>query len=149
MKLENFIKIFDTKRKPINTMERQNLSKVYPYYGAQGIVDYIDSYIFDGDYILLAEDGANLVTKAEPLATWASGKFWVNNHAHVFQTNNKMNQKYLFYWLNYSNLDGYITGSAQPKLNQENLLSIEINPPTLENQQHIVNTISSLLLKFL
>ena len=149
MKLENFINLFDNLRKPVNTMDRQNLQKVYPYYGAQGVVDYIDNYIFDGDFILLAEDGNNLVTKSEPLATWASGKFWVNNHAHVFQTNKLMNQKYLFYWLNHTNLDGYITGSAQPKLNQENLLAIEIFPPDLNTQQHIVNTTSSLLLKSL
>jgi len=149
MQLKNYIKVFDTLRKPVNTMERQNLEKMYPYYGAQGIVDFINEYIFDGEYILLAEDGANLLTKSEPLANLVKGKFWVNNHAHVFQTNNLMNQKYLYYWLNSKNLDGYITGSAQPKLNQENLLSIEINPPSLDDQQHIVNTISSLLLKFL
>lgn len=140
MKLENYINLFDNKRKPINTMGRQNLEKLYPYYGAQGIVDYIDDFLFDGDFILLAEDGNNLVTKSEPLATWASGKFWVNNHAHVFQTKPNMNQKYLFYWLNCTNLDGYITGSAQPKLNQENLLSININPHSLKEQQHIVNS---------
>lgn len=145
MKLVNYINLFDSKRKPINTMGRQNLKKLYPYYGAQGIVDYIDDYIFDGDYILLAEDGNNLVTKSEPLATWASGKFWVNNHAHVFQTKPNMNQKYLFYWLNYTNLDGYITGSAQPKLNQENLLSINIKPHSFSEQQHIVNIVRNCL----
>ena len=139
MKLEEYIILFDHLRKPINTMERQHLKKIYPYYGAQGIVDYIDNYIFDGDYILLAEDGNNLATLNENIATWAEGKFWVNNHAHVLKTNNKMNQKYLYYWLNYTNLSGYITGSAQPKLNKENVLSIEISPHSLWMQQHIVN----------
>ena len=144
MKLENYINLFDFKRKPISTINRQNLHKLYPYYGAQGIVDFVGDYIFEGEYILLAEDGNNLSTKSKPLATWASGKFWVNNHAHVFQTKPTLNQRYLFYWINHNNLDGYITGSAQPKLNQENLLSIEINPPSIERQQHIVDTIGSI-----
>ena len=143
MKLEKYIKVFDYLRKPINTMDRQNLNKIYPYYGAQGIVDYIDNYIFDGDFILLAEDGNNLSTLNENIATWATGKFWVNNHAHVIQTNEFMDQRYLYYWLNFTNLSGYITGSAQPKLNKENVLSIEINPPAIDHQQHIVNTIGS------
>lgn len=139
MKLEKYIKVFDYLRKPINTMDRQNLNKIYPYYGAQGIVDYIDNYIFDGDFILLAEDGNNLSTLNENIATWATGKFWVNNHAHVIQTNEFMVQRYLYYWLNFTNLSGYITGSAQPKLNKENVLAIEINPPAIDHQQHIVN----------
>ena len=141
MKLEKYIILYDSFRKPVNTMGRQNLDKIYPYYGAQGIVDYIDGYLFDGEYILLAEDGNNLSTLNEPIVTWAKGKFWVNNHAHVLKTNNLMNQKYLFYWLNSNDLRGYITGSAQPKLNKENVLSIEINAPSLEIQQHIVNIV--------
>ena len=140
MKLENYIILYDHLRKPVNTMNRANLDKIYPYYGAQGIVDYIDSYLFDGEYILLAEDGNNLATRNENIATWASGKFWVNNHAHVIKTNERMLQKYLYYWLNNTNISGYITGSAQPKLNKENILNMEINPHSLPEQQHIVNT---------
>ena len=141
MKLVNFINLYDHLRKPLNTMDRQNLNKIYPYYGAQGIVDYVDNYIFDGNYILLAEDGNNLSTLNEPIVNLVQGKFWVNNHAHVIQTNENMNQKYLYYWLTFTNLRGYITGSAQPKLNKENVLSIEINPPSLVEQQHIVNIV--------
>jgi len=146
MKLESYIIIFDNLRKPINSINRQNFDKYYPYYGAQGIIDYIDNYIFEGDYILLAEDGLNL---NKNIATWASGKFWVSNHAHVIQTNNLLNQRYLYYWFNYFNLSNYITGSVQPKLNKKNVLSIEINPPSLVYQQHIVDTIKKFTLPLL
>lgn len=139
MKLVNFINLFDYLRKSLNTMNRLNLKKNYPYLFTQGIVDYVDDYIFDGDYILLAEDSNNLLALNKSIINEAKGKFCVNNHVHVIQTNKGMNQKYLYFWITFTNLKGYITGSAQPKLNKENILSIEINTPSLISQQHIVN----------
>ena len=110
----------------------------YPYYGASGIVDYVDDYIFDGDYLLISEDGANLVARVTPIAFSISGKNWVNNHAHVLRFDDKYEQKYVEMYLNATDLSKYISGAAQPKLNQKNLNSIPIPLPSKEETQRIV-----------
>jgi len=136
----------DKKRIPLSTMERTNRKGKYPYYGAQGIIDYIDDYIFEGRYLLIAEDGANLQTRSQDIASLTSfgEKFWVNNHAHILSSNELSDIRYIMYYLNHYDISGYITGSAQPKLNQTNLNSIEINLPSFQEQKAIANILSSL-----
>lgn len=132
---------YDKERIPLSSSERELKQGKYPYYGAQGIIDYIDEYIFDGEYLLIAEDGENLNSRSQPIAQIVSGKFWVNNHAHIVKSNDKSDLHYLCYLLNNTNISGYITGSAQPKLNQQNLNSIILEIPDIKNQQKISNYI--------
>lgn len=143
-KLGDIVEILDFKRIPLSSKDRENKEKVYPYYGAQGIIDYVDEYIFDGNYILVAEDGNNLKSLNESIATWASGKFWVNNHAHILGPKDGTDLKYVFYLLKTMNLSGCVTGSAQPKLTQNNLASIELNLPDYETQTRVSTILSSI-----
>ncbi len=136
-KLGDLIEIFNNKRVPLSAKQREGLEKIYPYYGAQGIVDYVDDYIFDGKYILIAEDGENLKSNNKSICTLATGKYWVNNHAHIIKGNEGTNTDFLYYKLNSINFAPYITGSAQPKLNKENLLNIELYIPSKEHQDKI------------
>ncbi|HEX8396050.1 MAG TPA: restriction endonuclease subunit S [Pyrinomonadaceae bacterium] len=126
----------DSQRKPVTSSDR--IKGIYPYYGASGIVDYVDNYIFDGEYLLVSEDGANLLARVTPIAFSVSGKVWVNNHAHILRFDEKATQTFIELYLNSISLDNYVTGSAQPKLNQANLNSIKIPLPPLEVQQEIV-----------
>ena len=128
----------DSKRIPITKSDRR--SGEYPYYGASGIVDYVDSYIFDGDHLLISEDGANLLARSTPIAFPASGKYWVNNHAHILKFDDMATQKFVELYLESIPLDEYITGAAQPKLNQKALNSIPIPiPESTTAQQSIVD----------
>ena len=133
----------DYMRKPITSSKRK--AGIYPYYGASGIVDYVEGFIFDGEYLLVSEDGANLLMRTYPIAFPISGKVWVNNHAHVLRFKSIVTQKYVEYCFSGMKLDEYITGAAQPKLTQKALNSIIINlPSTLDEQQSIVATLDSL-----
>lgn len=135
-KLEKICEILDNKRVPISQKDR--ISGNYPYYGASGIVDYIDKYIFDEELVLIGEDGAKWGA-FENSAFIASGKYWVNNHAHILKPNNEtLINKFLVYFLNYSNLEKYITGATVRKLNQQKLKQIEIPLPPLQEQERIV-----------
>jgi len=127
----------DSKRKPVTKSDRS--TGKYPYYGASGVVDYVEDYIFNGNYLLVSEDGANLLARSTPIAFSISGKTWVNNHAHILEFKYLETQKFVEYYLNSIDLKGYITGSAQPKLNQENLNKIQIPIPTLEIQKQMVD----------
>lgn len=129
----------DSQRKPVTASDRNKGE--YPYYGASGIVDYVDDYIFDGDFLLVSEDGANLRARVTPIAFSVTGKVWVNNHAHILKFANKATQTFIELYLNSINLDNYITGSAQPKLNQASLNSIKIPLPPLPVQKEIVEKI--------
>ena len=131
----------DNMRKPVAKGGRS--LGIYPYYGASGIVDYVDSFIFDGDYLLISEDGANLVVRKTPIAFSISGKTWVNNHAHVLKFDNMINQKFVNYYLNNIDLSPYISGAAQPKLNQQNLNNIKIPYPSIEIQSRIVQVLDN------
>ena len=142
-KLGDIIKVLDYKRIPLSSKERESRKGIYPYYGAQGIIDYIDDFIFDGDYLLIAEDGENLKSKKMNIAQIAHGKYWVNNHAHIVESNGKCDLRYICYLLNNTDISGYITGSAQPKLNQANLLSIELTLPDLSEQIRIADILST------
>lgn len=135
----------DSLRKPITSDKR--VAGDYPYYGASGIVDYINEYIFDGDYLLVSEDGANLLSRNTPIAFSISGKNWVNNHAHVLEFNTEAERKFIEYYLNSINLEPYISGSAQPKLNQKNLNIIRVPAPPLEVQQEIVQLLDEFTTK--
>jgi len=126
----------DSQRKPIKSGLRE--SGNIPYYGASGIVDYVKDYIFDGDYLLVSEDGANLLARKTPIAFSIEGKSWVNNHAHVLQFETYAEHRYVEYYLNSIDLTPYISGAAQPKLNKKNLESINIPNPSLEEKERIV-----------
>ena len=127
----------DSQRRPITSSKRKK--GTYPYYGASGIVDFVESYIYDGDYLLVSEDGANLLARNTPIAFSISGKNWVNNHAHVLKFDTYEGRKFVEYYLNHIDLKPYISGAAQPKLNQNNLSSIPIPIPPLSEQRRIVD----------
>ena len=129
-KLSDLCEILDSKRKPLSALQRAKKQGIYPYYGAQGIIDHLDDYLLDGEYLLVAEDGANLEKRNQPIANIAKGKIWVNNHAHVLGSNGKCPLNLLGFILNNMNISPYVTGCAQPKLNQENLRNIEIELPS-------------------
>lgn len=126
----------DRKRKAVTASNRT--FGPYPYYGASGIVDYVNSYIFEGNYLLISEDGANLLSRSTPIAFSISGKSWVNNHAHVLEFQNMFTQKYIEHYINMIDVSQYVSGGAQPKLNQENLNKIPIPVPSPSEQQRIV-----------
>ena len=126
----------DSKRKPITSGLRE--AGNIPYYGASGIVDYVKDYIFDGDFLLVSEDGANLLARNTPIAFSISGKTWVNNHAHVLKFDTYAERRYVEYYLNSIDLTPYISGAAQPKLNKKNLESIRIPNPSPTEKERIV-----------
>ena len=117
----------DSRRKPISSGDR--VEGIYPYYGASGIVDYVEDYIFDEDILLVSEDGANLLMRSTPIAFSVSGKVWVNNHAHVVRFDKMSLQKYVEIYFSLIDLSDSITGSAQPKLNQAKLNAMMIPIP--------------------
>jgi len=132
----------DAKRKP--TKEADRRPGPYPYYGASGIVDHVDDYLFDGDYLLIAEDGENLRTRQTPIAFMARGKFWVNNHAHVVAANEKADTRFLMYAIEGMDISGHLTGAVMPKLTQGNLNKIELNCPPLPEQRAIAHILGTL-----
>jgi len=128
--LPDLSKNLDSKRIPIKSDNRKH--GIYPYYGASGIVDYVADYLFDEDILLVSEDGANLKDRVTPIAFSSSGKVWVNNHAHVLSFNDLSLQKYVEHFLNYNKIERFLTGTAQPKLNQDKLNEIPIPFPNRE-----------------
>lgn len=140
-------KNFDGQRIPVRADDRKKRRGLYNYYGASGIIDSIDAYLFNGEFLLIAEDGANLLSRSTPIAFRASGKFWVNNHAHIVQTYGGIPLQYLEGYLNSIDLQQYVTGSAQPKLTQEALNRIPVPLPPLEEQQEIVRRVEALFNK--
>ena len=136
VKLGDVCDILDSKRKPVAKGRR--IKGEYPYYGANGIQDYIDGYIFDGTYLLLGEDGSVINKDNSPVLNWATGKIWVNNHAHVLAERNDIALlRYLYYVLQTCDVSSIVRGMP-PKLNQENLRNIEIPLPPIEVQTEIV-----------
>ena len=132
----------DGERKPVSSAIRSKQSnKIYDYYGAAGIIDKIDDYLFDEKLLLIGEDGANLLSKRKNNAFFAKGKYWVNNHAHVLDATDKKLLEYVAIVINAIKLDDYITGSAQPKLSQDNLNKIPIALPPLSEQKRIMEAI--------
>ena len=132
----------DSKRIPITKNKR--VAGEVPYYGASGIVDHVAEYIFDEALLLVSEDGANLLARTYPIAFSISGKTWVNNHAHVLKFENLAAQHFMEFYLNSIKLDPYVSGMAQPKLNQKSLNSIPVPSPPLPTQQAIVEKLDAL-----
>ncbi|MFX2484040.1 restriction endonuclease subunit S [Serratia marcescens] len=146
-KISEIADFLNSKRIPLKSLDRQKRQGPYPYYGASGIVDRIDGYIFDGTYLLISEDGENLRTRKTPIAFKAHGKFWVNNHAHILSEKEEGVLDYLEYYFSTLDLDPYITGAVQPKLNKANLDSIEIPFPDKDTRLFINATLNSLTQK--
>ena len=141
----------DSERKPISSANRTNVAKIYDYYGASGKIDKIDKFIFNEKLLLIGEDGANLVTRSKPIAFFAEGQYWVNNHAHCIDSTDKLILEYLCLYINAISLEKYVTGSAQPKMTQDNMNSILIALPPYEEQKrlefqvnHILKTVSTI-----
>lgn len=134
----------DSERIPLSVAQRQTLKKVYDYYGASGVIDKVDKYLFDKDLLLIGEDGANLINRSTPIAFIAKGKYWVNNHAHVLDVCGGLNLTYIALFINAISLVNYVTGTAQPKMNQEKMNSILVTVPPISEQARIVNQIESL-----
>lgn len=132
----------DTRRKPVKEADRK--PGPYPYYGASGIVDYVDGYLFEGEHLLIAEDGENLRTKQTPIAFVANGKFWVNNHAHIVVGNEMASTRFLQYALLGTDISAYLTGAVMPKLTQGNLNRIEVLCPPREIQAQIIGVLGPL-----
>ena len=146
-KISEIANFLNNKRIPLKSLDRQKRQGSYPYYGASGIVDSIDGYIFDGTYLLISEDGENLRTRKTPIAFKAHGKFWVNNHAHILSEQEEGVLDYLEYYFSTLDLNPYITGAAQPKLNKANLDSINIPFPDRSVRLFINSTLNSLTQK--
>ena len=142
--LQDTVDFLDGQRKPLESADRARRQGTYPYYGASGIIDYIDDYIFDEPLLLLGEDGANIINRSTPLCFIATGKYWVNNHAHVMRPKTGHNIKFLCELLESLDYTRYNTGTAQPKLNQEKCRGIEIILPMYEEQCRIADFLSAL-----
>jgi len=143
--LKDIVDNYDGKRIPIKSSDRENINGQYPYYGASGIIDYVNDYIFDGEYLLISEDGANLTVRKYPIAFIANGKFWVNNHAHIVKAKEDITtNRFMEYAFSFTNINDYITGSAQPKMSQGKMNLIEFSIPPLPIQQKVVEYLDSI-----
>ncbi len=134
-KLGDVVEFLDTMRKPLEGAKR--ISGPYPYYGASGIVDYVDGYLFDEELVLLSEDGANITDRNYPVCFLASGKYWVNNHAHVLKTKGGNENNFICNSLERKDYKQYNSGMAMPKLNQEVCRGIPISCPSFDEQKKI------------
>ncbi|WP_370292093.1 restriction endonuclease subunit S [Thalassolituus sp.] len=140
--LADLVTIHDFRRKPVTKSQRK--PGPYPYYGASGITDYVEDYIFEGEFVLLAEDGDNLRTRNTPIAFMATGQFWVNNHAHILQGADDLDTRYICYALQHAEVDSYISGSTRPKITQADLKKIPISAPPIEVRRLIASYITSI-----
>jgi len=137
--VKRFFESCDGRRIPLSTEERSYMEGEYPYYGASGIIDFVNDFIFDEDLVLVSEDGANLINRSTPVAFVAAGKYWVNNHAHILRPNDNN----LHYWserIESVDLIPFVTGSAQPKLTADALLNLKIAVPPTENERFQIQT---------
>jgi type I restriction enzyme S subunit len=121
---------FDSKRRPLSSLQRAVMKGDYPYYGAAKVFDHVNDYIFDGDYLLVAEDGSVITEDRKPVLQMAYGKFWANNHTHIIQGKPPISTEVLYLALSDFDISGYVTGAAQPKITQANLNRIPIIVPT-------------------
>lgn len=129
-KLGDIIELFDSKRVPLSSKQREKMDKIYPYYGATSLMDYVDNYLFDGIYLLLGEDGTVIDQKGYPILQYVWGKFWVNNHAHILIGKNGFTVESLYVILKTTNVSSKVTGAVQLKINQANLKSVDIYIPS-------------------
>lgn len=140
--LGELVQNLDGKRVPVKEADRKR--GPYPYYGASGVVDYVDGFLFEGLHLLVAEDGENLRTRKLPVAFLADGRFWVNNHAHVVRGNAEADTRFLCYALQQADISAFLSGSTMPKLTQGNLLRIPVLTPPLPEQRAIAATLGAL-----
>jgi len=140
--LQNAVDFLDGLRRPVKSGDRAKISGIYPYYGASGIVDYVNDFIFDDELILLGEDGENILSRNLPLAFKVLGKIWVNNHAHVMKPKNDFDIGYLTDFLESLDYSLLNSGTAQPKLNKQNCLKIKVAKPSLKEQTLIATALS-------
>ena len=138
-KVKYLSKNFDGKRIPLNSGQRAKITGDIPYYGANGIVDYVNDFLFDGEYVLIGEDGAPFFIKNRDVAFLVKGKFWVNNHAHILKINQRNNPKIIAYLFNCVDYKEYITGSTRDKLTQDQLSSIKLLKVPFKEQTAIAN----------
>ena len=124
--------LFDKRRKPLSGQQRQKMEKLYPYYGATSIMDYVDDYIFDGVYLLMGEDGSVVKSNGSPYLQYVYGKFWPNNHAHVMQGKNGYSTEMLWCLLDLTNVSSIVTGAVQGKISQQSMQKIKVPLPTQE-----------------
>jgi len=131
--VEDVAEFYDSMRKPLSSLERADMERIYPYYGAVSIVDYVDDYLFDGEYLLVSEDGIYVVDEnGHPLLQHVIGKFWANNHAHILKGKAGFTEDSLYLFLANTNMAPIVTGAAQPKINQANLKSFPLVIPDSE-----------------
>lgn len=133
--VSEIIELHDSKRIPLSSRERAALDKVYPYYGATSIMDYVDRYLFDGIYLLLGEDGTVVDSKGFPILQYVEGKFWVNNHAHIITGKNGFSVELLYLLFSLTNVQSIVTGAVQPKISQANLNKISVVIPSKDELQ--------------
>ena len=139
----------DHKRVPLSEIERQKRRGIYPYYGANGVIDYIDDYIFDGEYLLVAEDGTVVDENGFAVSRLVEGKFWANNHVHVIQGKNNVPTEFLYLVLKYTPIAPYITGAVQLKLNQKNFTKMPVLLPPQPILQHFHSLVEPLFQKII
>ena len=135
---------FDYKRRPLSSYERIDMKKIYPYYGAASLMDFVDDYLFDGTYILMGEDGTVINEDNTPIIQYVEGKFWVNNHAHVLKGKKGFDENLLYLVLKQTKVNEYITGGVQAKINQENMMSIPVLIPLKNNLHEITERVRPL-----
>ena len=128
--VSEIIELHDSKRIPLSSRERANLAKIYPYYGATSVMDYVDRYLFDGIYLLLAEDGTVVDSKGFPILQYVEGKFWANNHAHIITGKNGFTVETLYLLFSLTNVQSIVTGAVQPKISQANLNKVSVVIPS-------------------
>lgn len=134
----------DGERIPVSlNIRSKQTNKIYDYYGAAGVIDKVDSFLFNERLLLIGEDGANLISRAKDNAFFADGKYWVNNHAHILDATNKSLLDFVALYINAIALDNYVTGSAQPKLSQDSLNRIQVPIPPFAEQVRILNSVQS------
>ena len=134
----------DSERIPLSVAKRSKLTKIYDYYGASGVIDKVDKYLFNKDLLLIGEDGANLINRSKPIAYIATGKYWVNNHAHVLDCIDSIFMQYICLYINSISLVDYVTGTAQPKMNQEKMNSILLPLPPHNEQKRILQKVDKI-----
>ena len=127
--VSEIIDLHDSKRVPLSSREREKLDKIYPYYGATSVMDYVDCYLFDGIYLLLGEDGTVVDDKGFPVLQYVDGKFWVNNHAHIITGKCSFTVELLYLLFSLTNVKSIVTGAVQPKISQANLKKVPVLIP--------------------
>lgn len=133
--VSEIIELHDSQRIPLSSRERADLAKIYPYYGATSVMDYVDRYLFDGIYLLLGEDGTVVDAKGFPILQYVEGKFWVNNHAHILTGKNGFSVELLYLLFSMTNVQSIVTGAVQPKISQANLNKVPVVIPSIAELQ--------------